>query len=46
MQTTTGSVTRTTDELATEKKRKKELKDAAHRLRQLEKLEEYRERKL
>ena len=46
MQVQTGSVTRTTDELEQERKRKQELKLAAERLKQLEKLEEFRERKL
>jgi len=42
----TGSVTRTIGEIDQEKRQKQDLKSAAHRLRTLEKLEDYREAKM
>lgn len=41
-----GSITKTTDQILEEKRRKAELTKAGERLKQLEKLEEYRERKM
>jgi hypothetical protein len=41
-----GSITKTTEELLEEKRRRAELSKAADRLKQLEKLEEYREKKM
>lgn len=42
----TGSVTRGGSEIERDLKRKKDMKMAAHRLKQLEKLEDYREEKM
>ena len=42
----TGSVTRTMGEIGEESKRRKEISKAANRLRMLEKLEDYREKKM
>ena len=42
----TGSITRTMGEIGEERKRKQEISKAANRLKMLEKLEEYREKKM
>ena len=42
----TGSITRTMDEVLEEKERRKEINKAANRLKMLEKLEDYREKKM
>jgi len=46
LQVENGSITKTTDQILEEKRRKAELTKAGERLKQLEKLEEYRERKM
>lgn len=46
LETKTGSVTRTMDDLVEEKKRRAEINKAANRLKMLEKLEDYREVKM
>ena len=43
VETKTGSVTQTMDDLDLERKKKQEIAKAANRLRMLEKLEDYRE---
>jgi len=46
VETKTGSVTRTLNEMTEEMNRRKEIAKAAERLKMLEKLEEYREKKM
>lgn len=46
LQVENGSITKTTDQILEEKRRKAELTKAGERLKQLEKLEEYRERRM
>ena len=46
VETKTGSVTQTMDDLDLERKKKQEIAKAANRLRMLEKLEDYREQKM
>ena len=46
LETKTGSVTRTLEEIGDERKRKQEIQKAANRLKMLEKLEVYREKKM
>ena len=46
VETKTGSVTRTLNEIGEEMNRRKEIAKAADRLKMLEKLEEYREKRM
>ena len=46
LETQTGSITRTMDEIGQERKRKQEISKAANRLKMLEQLEGYRENKI
>ncbi len=46
VETKTGSVTRTLNEINEEQNRRKEIAKAAERLKMLEKLEDYREKKM